>query len=98
MVQLCFYYNHSTVRLVHEYKYLGIIFTYNGKIKYAAEQLADHARKAFYAIKHSLPFYEKLSVKTLLKVYSTLIEPIILYESEIWIADFNININNCDQL
>jgi hypothetical protein len=98
MAQLCFYYNHSTVRLVYEYKYLGIIFTYNGKLKYAAEQLADRARKAFYAIKHSLPFYEKLSVKTLLKLYSTLIEPIILYGSEIWIADFNININNCDQL
>jgi hypothetical protein len=32
MAQLYFYYNHSTVRLVQEYKYLGIIFTYNGKL------------------------------------------------------------------
>ena len=40
-----------------------------------------------------------LSVKTLLKLYSSLIEPIILYGSEIWISDFNININNqgCSQ-
>ena len=77
---------------------MGIIFTCNGKLKYAAEQIADRARKAFYATKHSLPFYEKLSVKTLLKLYSALTEPIILYNSEIWIADFNVNINNCDQL
>ena len=96
--QHCFYYNHSIIHLVHEYKYLGIIFTYNGKLKYAAEQLADRARKAFYAMKHSLSFYNKLSVKTLLKLCSALIEPIILYGSEIWISDFNININNCDQL
>jgi hypothetical protein len=51
-----------------------------------------------YAIKQSLPFYDKLSVKTLLKLYAALGEPIILYGSEIWISDFNININNCDQL
>ena len=89
--QYCFYYNHSIFQFTHEYNYLGIIFTCNGKLKYAAEQLADRARKAFYAAKHSLPFYDKLSVKTLLKLYSALIEPIILYSSEIWIADFNIN-------
>ena len=94
----CFYYNHSIVHLEHEYKYLGIIFTYNGKLRYAAEQLADRARKAFHAMKRSLPFHNNLSVKTLLKLYSSLIEPIILYGSEIWISDFNININNCDQL
>ena len=49
-------------------------------------------------MKRSLPFHNNLSVKTLLKLYSSLIEPIILYGSEIWISDFNININNCDQL
>jgi hypothetical protein len=38
------------VHLEHEFKYLGIIFTYNGKLKYAAEQLAAHARKAYYAM------------------------------------------------
>ena len=94
----CFYYNHSIIHPTHEYKYLGIIFTSNGKLKYAAEQLADRARKAYYAIKQSLPFYDKLSVKTLLKLYAALIEPIILYGSEVWISDLNININNCDQL
>ena len=49
-------------------------------------------------MKRSLPFHNNLSVKALLKLYSSLIEPIILYGSEIWISDFNININNCDQL
>ena len=40
-----------------------------------------------------------LSVKTLFKLYSSLIEPIILYGSEKWISDFNIDINNqgCSQ-
>jgi hypothetical protein len=48
-------------------------------LKYAAEQLADHARKAFYATKHYLPFYDKLSVKPLLKLYSALIELVLKY-------------------
>ena len=32
----CFYYNHSIVHLEHEYKYMGIIFTYNGKLRCAS--------------------------------------------------------------
>jgi DNA replication protein DnaC len=38
----CFNYNHSMIHLTHECRYLGIIFTSNGKLKYAAEQLAVH--------------------------------------------------------
>jgi hypothetical protein len=71
--QHCFYYNHSIIHLQHECKYLGIIYTYNGKLKYAAEQLVDRAKKAFCAMKHSLPFHNKLYVKSLLKLYSSLI-------------------------
>jgi hypothetical protein len=82
-----FYHNQSIIHLTYEYKYLGIIFTFNGKLKYAAEQLADLARKAYYGIKQSLPFYDILSVKTLLKLYAALIEPIILYGSDVWISD-----------
>ena len=96
--QYGFYYNHFLVTQTYEYKYLGIIFTYNGILRQAAEQLADRARKAYYSIKSSLPYSCKLSVKTLLKLYHSLIEPILLYGAEIWISDFNVNINKCDNL
>jgi hypothetical protein len=45
------------VQFTHECKYLGFIFTCNSKLKYPVVQLADRARKAFYATKHSLPFF-----------------------------------------
>ena len=71
--QYGFHYNHFLVTQTYEYKYLGIIFTYNGILRQAAEQLADRARKAYYSIKSSLPYSCKLSVKTLLKLYHSLI-------------------------
>ena len=91
-----FYYNNAILPQSHEYKYLGIIFTYNGQLKIAAEQLADRARKAYYSIKHSFTCSNYLSVKSLLKLYYSLIEPILLYGSEIWISDYNINILKSD--
>jgi hypothetical protein len=54
----CFYHNHLIIHLTHEYKYLGIIFTSNGKLKYAAEQFADRARKAYCAISRHVRIYK----------------------------------------
>jgi hypothetical protein len=40
--QYGFYYNHFVVTQPYEYRYLGIIFTYNGILRQAAEQLEKH--------------------------------------------------------
>jgi hypothetical protein len=37
-------------------------------------------------------------VETLLRLYHSLIEPIVLDGAEIWRSDFNINISKCDNL
>jgi hypothetical protein len=43
-----FDFNDNRLELVTEYKYIGLSVTCNGKLKYAAEILAQNARKAFF--------------------------------------------------
>jgi hypothetical protein len=42
-----FYYNHNTIEIVNQYKYmyLGLVFRSEGKLKFPAEQLSERARK-----------------------------------------------------
>ena len=56
-----FHFNLHTLHIVHEYKYLGLIFTSNGKFNVATQSLADKARKAYFSIKNLfllIPIYQ----------------------------------------
>jgi hypothetical protein len=48
--------NDNRLELVKEYKYLGLTVTSNGKLNYAAEILAQKARKAFLGLKANSVF------------------------------------------
>jgi hypothetical protein len=37
-------------------------------------------------------------LKTCLKLFDSLLKPILTYGSEIWLSDYNINLNNFDNL
>ena len=93
-----FDFNDNRLELVKEYKYLGLTVTCNGKLNYAAEILAQKARKAFFGLKANIPSSDSLSVQKWLKLYNSMITPIITYGSEIWIADHKINIENLHNL
>ena len=78
-----FTFNNNTVDVVFEYKYLGIIFNYNGNFNKAKKNLCDQATKAMYALitkarKLNLP------VDIQLHLFDTLVVPILLYGCEIW--------------
>jgi hypothetical protein len=90
--------NDNRLELVREYKYLGLIVICNGKLNYAAEILAQKARKAFFGLKANIPSSDSLSVQKWLKLYNSMITPILTYGSEIWIADHKINIENLHNL
>ena len=92
-----FYFEHSILDIVDKYKYLGTILQSNGSLKSACDDLATRARKAYFALKSKLPFGSELTPKLWLKLYESIIVPIITYSSEIWIADFNTNLNNLDK-
>jgi hypothetical protein len=41
---------------------------------------------------------DKFSIKTWIKLYNSVILPIITYGSEIWLTDFNLNLDTLDKL
>jgi hypothetical protein len=96
-----FYYSHNIIEITDTYKYLGIVFKNTGLLKYASENLADKARKVFYSLKSKISQSDKFSVKTWLKLYtrcSSVILHRITYGSEIWLTDFNLNLDTLDKL
>ena len=94
---LNFYYGPTRIEIVESYKYLGVIFSWNGKFKESVSNLSDKARKAYFALKSKLPYNNNLSVKSWLKLYNSMIVPIITYGSEIWISDFKPNFDSLDK-
>ena len=93
-----FDFNDNRLELVKDYKHLGLTVTCNGKRNYAAEILVQKARKAFFGLKANIPSSDSLSVQQWLKLYNSMITPILTYGSEIWIADHKINIENLHNL
>ena len=93
-----FYFGSHTLESVQTYKYLGITLDNRGKTKIAAEELAIKARKAYFALKSKIPYPNFISVEKWIKLYNTLILPIMSYGSEIWITDFNFNLDSLDKL
>jgi hypothetical protein len=91
-------FNDNRLELVKEYTYLGLSVTCSGKLNYAAEILAQKARKAFFDLKANIQSSDSLSVQKWLKLYNSMITPILTYGSEIWIADHKINIETLHNL
>ena len=68
---------------VNEYKYLGIVINKKGSFTTALDDLSCKAKRAIYAMNSKINI-RFLSVKTLLKLFDSLICPILLYGSEVW--------------
>ncbi len=67
------------------YTYLGTVFTNNGKFREAKAKQITQAKRAIYNL---LGKYRKFSfpIDILINLFETLIEPILLYGSEIWVV------------
>ena len=73
----------NKIECVKYYKYLGLVFSNNGKFNEAKKILYDKGLKA------SFKFYKNIksaspSLKTLLHIFDHTIKPIVLYGCEIW--------------
>ncbi|CAB4000313.1 Hypothetical predicted protein [Paramuricea clavata] len=55
----------------------------NGKFKLAQQQLGEKALDALYKIRKNIDF-RKLTPKLAMKIFDSIISPILLYNSEIW--------------
>ena len=72
------------INTTRHYKYLGFIVTPSGEIHTGLNDLRDRSMKAFFKMKNKLgPLFQKQPLLTL-KLFDTLIKPILLYCSDFW--------------
>ena len=67
--------------------YLGKMLNYNCNFSLAQKHLVEQARKAMYALIYKTKGL-CLPIDIQLKLFDTLVVPILLYSSEIWSFDF----------
>ena len=85
-------YANSPIEQVYSYQYLGVNISSTGNLKQASINLSGKATKALFGLNARIKEYSTLNVDTLLKLFDTLIQPILTYASEIWISDFKLDL------
>lgn len=86
-----FLYRGNKLEIVSEYVYLGMTFVPSGSFEKACSRLCDQASRAFFKIKQ---FNLRNSVRTMLKLFDTLVLPILTYCSEVWGPYYLKNLND----
>ena len=69
---------------VSSYCYLGVVISNKGDFKLAIDKLLHKATRAFHALRQEFNFYNNTSPKVILKLFDTMIQPILLYGCELW--------------
>jgi hypothetical protein len=69
--------------VIDSYTYLGITFKYNGSFVDVRKRLVEQAEKSLFAIYKKIR-NDNIPIDLELKLFDSLVEPIILYGSEIW--------------
>lgn len=64
--------------------YLGFIITPSGAFKATFKHLFDKANRALFSMRSSLRSLHVIPVGTYIKLFDTLIKPVLLYGAEVW--------------
>ena len=78
-----FYLQGNEIEIVDDYMYLGVIFNYNGSFKKAKTKLIDQARRSMFAVYKRIR-NNSIPIDIQLKLFDSIVEPILLYGSEVW--------------
>ena len=78
-----FMFGDSSLDVVSDYTYLGVIFNYNGSFNKAMKKQINQARRAMFHLKSKA---RKLSlpIDVQCELFDVLVAPILLYGSEVW--------------
>ena len=79
-----FYLGKEKLESTREYKYLGFIVTPSGEITTGLKDLKDRALRAFAKLKHKLGDCFRKYPLLSLKLFRSLVQPILLYASDFW--------------
>ena len=76
--------NGKLIEIVDQYKYLGILFTCNGKFTKAKATLSQQARKALYALFKAAKSLSFPPTRVMCKLFDSLVMPVLTYSAEVW--------------
>ena len=83
-IRKSFSYGEDKIESTRQYKYLGFLITPSGEITSGLKDLKDRALKAFMNIKKKMGSLFQQFPLVSLKLFETLVKPIILYASDFW--------------
>ena len=78
------FFDNNVLEQVEDYTYLGINIHCSGSYKQILRVLHSKALRVYHGLFKSFSNIEKTPVKTLTKLFSTMVLPILLYNCEIW--------------
>ena len=78
-----FFFRNEKLEITDDYIYLGTTFNYNGKFDKARAKQVAQAKRALYGLRSKAQKL-KLPIDLQCELFEQLIEPILLYGSEIW--------------
>ena len=79
-----FFFGGEAVETTREYKYLGFLVTPSGEITSGLRDLRDRALRAFCKLKKKMGINFRKRPSITIKLFRSLIEPILLYASDFW--------------
>ena len=83
--------NNELLEVVDQYKYLGALFTKNGKINEEIKHRIKQATNIYYQINQTIIGKTEIDTKTKLQIYKTVYTPTLLYGAESWPTNDKIN-------
>ena len=84
LVRRLFKYRDENIESVREYKYLGFLITPSGEISTGLHDLKDRAARALSHLKTKMGYLFRKHISITLKLFDTLIKPILMYMSDFW--------------
>ena len=78
-----FKYGSVSIPSARAYCYLGIVFNLTGSYTAATEELKKKGLKAYFALKNLLQL-DALSVKSVFKLFDSLVLPVVSYGCQVW--------------
>ena len=100
LINNAFLYNNLLIPDKKCIKYLGFCITANGGIKEGLEDLKNRAGNAYYKLKTCLNSGFRQNVPLTLKLFDSLVKPILLYASDFWgmHKQNSMNLNPCEKI
>ena len=88
------YYRHRKLDNVSNYKYHGLQFSTYGNFTYAKQEIKKFALKALYKLRKEIGDHFRDVVQLTMKIFDTVITPILRHGSEVWGVDHDGKLEN----